>query len=72
MVFSLPASTASCERTFSSMNFIHNNLRNRIGDAKVLKLLFVYLNIQQLEKKRKREPETLEELDEVDFLDEIY
>ena len=54
------------------MNFIHNNLRNRIGDAKVLKLLFVYLNIQQLEKKRKREPETLEELDEVDFLDEIY
>ena len=65
-------STASCERTFSSMNFIHNNLRNRIGDAKVLKLLFVYLNIQQLEKKRKREPETLEELDEVDFLDEIY
>ena len=51
------------------MAFIHCKLRNRLLDTRVQKLLFVYINMEQLEKKRKRE-DTLPDFDDVDFADE--
>ena len=57
MVFSL-----SC--TSAAIGFIHNKLRNRLHDLRVMKLLFVYINIEQLKKKRDRET--------VDVIDDDY
>ena len=37
-----PASSASLERIFSNFSFIQNKLRNRLGNVKVSKLVFVY------------------------------
>ncbi len=70
VVFSMPASSASCERTFSSWNFIHNKLRTRLGDQRVVKLVYVYVNMQQVEKKRKRTSEMSDD-DHVDFTNEM-
>ena len=44
------------------MGFIHNKLRNRLLDLRVMKLLFVYINIEQL--KNKRERETVDVIDD--------
>ena len=67
IVFSLPCSSATCERTFSTMGFIHNKLRNRLSDLKVMKLLYVHINMKQLEKKRKADHMPDSEDEEVDF-----
>ena len=65
MVFSLSCTSAACERVFSVMGFIHNKLRNRLLDLRVMKLLFVYINIEQL--KNKRERETVDVVDVDDY-----
>jgi hypothetical protein len=43
-VFSLSATSALAERTFSGMAFIHNKLRNRLSISKVEKLHFIRVN----------------------------
>jgi hypothetical protein len=43
-VFNFPASTASSERTFSTLNFIHSKLRNRLQNDKVNKLIYIKEN----------------------------
>ena len=45
IAFALPLTSAACERVFSIMGFIHNKLRNCLSDLKVMKLLFVYINM---------------------------
>ncbi len=70
VVFSMPVSSASCERTFSSWSFIHNKLRTRLDDARVIKLVYVYVNMQQLDNKRKR-PMEISDDDHVDFTHEL-
>lgn len=47
-IFSLPASTASCERNFSLMGFIHSKIRNKLGAAKVQMITFIKNNYHQL------------------------
>ena len=47
-VFSMVTSSASSEREFSSMAFIHSKLRNRLGNDKVNKLIFIKNNAGQV------------------------
>lgn len=44
-LFVLTPSSAASERNFSSMAFLHNKVRNRLGAGKVNKLLFVRTNV---------------------------
>lgn len=74
VVFAMPHSTASCERSFSSLAFIHNKLRNRLGNAKVKQLLTVYINLNTLNKRRRlneEQDDLPDELVGVDFTAEI-
>jgi hypothetical protein len=73
IVFAMPHSSTACERTFSSLSFIHNKLRNRLGNGSVKKLLKVFINMNGMDKKRKRdsEEEVNEELSGVDFVMEV-
>ncbi|EGZ29366.1 hypothetical protein PHYSODRAFT_409002, partial [Phytophthora sojae] len=43
-VFSLVASRAASERTFSTRSFIHNKLRNALSAPKIEKLLYIKAN----------------------------
>ena len=43
-LFSLIATSASSERNFSAMGFIHNKVRNRLKHATVDKIVFVRAN----------------------------
>ena len=63
VVFYLSCTSAACERVFSVVGFIHNELRNHLLDFRVMKLLFVYINMEQL---TKREGAT------VDVIDDYY
>jgi hypothetical protein len=45
---SLPSGTAELERLFSNEAFIHNKVRNRLGDDRVEKLLLVYNTLRYL------------------------
>ena len=47
-MFSMVTSSASSEREFSSMAFIHSKLRNRLGNDKVNKLIFIKNNAGQV------------------------
>lgn len=47
-VFSLAATSASCERNFSLMGFIHSKLRNRLSAIKVQMIAFLMGNYKQL------------------------
>lgn len=71
MVFTVLPSAASCERNWSSFGFIQNKLRNRLGDKRTQALVFVYVNMKELDKKRKRAADEArggdEEADSVDF-----
>lgn len=49
-IFSLITSSASCERNFSCMGFIHSKLRNRLASATVDKLVYVRTNQAILDK----------------------
>lgn len=74
VVFAMPHSTSSCERSFSSLAFIHNKLRNRLGNPKVKQLLKVYLNMNQLKKRKLNEDPDEgmpDDLLGVDFINEI-
>jgi hAT family C-terminal dimerisation region len=44
-LFSMATSSASCERNFSTMGFIHSKLRNSLSPATVEKLVFIKSNI---------------------------
>ena len=44
-LFSMATSSASCERNFSVMGFIHSKLRNSLSPATVEKLVFIKSNI---------------------------
>ncbi|EGZ16398.1 hypothetical protein PHYSODRAFT_506477 [Phytophthora sojae] len=43
-MFSLVASSAASERTFSTRSFIHNKLRNALSAPKIEKLLYIKAN----------------------------
>ena len=51
MHFALSAvcSSASVERSFSSQAFVHTQLRNRLHESRVEKLLHVYFNEKNLD-----------------------
>lgn len=61
MVFSVLVSASSSERNWSTFGLIQSKLRNRLGDAKTRKLVFVHCNMRELDKKRKRTPEENED-----------
>ena len=42
IAMTLPVTSASCERTFSSMKLLKNWLRNRMGDQRLTDLLTLY------------------------------
>ncbi len=48
-VFTMVPSSAASERGFSAESFIHSKARNRLGDAKVAKLVFIKYNAATLE-----------------------
>jgi hypothetical protein len=50
-LFSLIASTGGVERANSTMGFIHNKLRNSLGEAKVTKIVYIKSNFTLLDKK---------------------
>lgn len=53
-VFSLVASSCASERNFSTLKFIHSNLRNRLKYKKVEKLVYIFANdklLKGIEKK---------------------
>ena len=43
-IFSCPTSSASSERVWSVYSFIHTKKRNRLGNEKVGKLAYIYIN----------------------------
>jgi Protein of unknown function (DUF 659)/hAT family C-terminal dimerisation region len=43
-VFSIPTSSAACERSFSIQDFIHRKKRNRLSSDKAAKLTYCYIN----------------------------
>ncbi|CAB4039334.1 hypothetical protein DYB30_009596, partial [Paramuricea clavata] len=47
-VFSMAASSAASERSFSTFGFIHTKLRNRLGPEKVKKLVYIKTNTAQI------------------------
>ena len=44
----IPSTSAASERNWSSFGFIHSKLRNRLGDNKVEKCVYLYWNIKIL------------------------
>lgn len=63
-VFSLVPSSAASERNFSTFKFIHSNLRNRLKQERVHKLVYVYAN-HRLGTKRKYEDEYESDSDDI-------
>ncbi|KAF0461297.1 zinc finger bed domain-containing protein 1-like [Gigaspora margarita] len=47
-VFSIPASSASSERNWSTFGFIYSKNRNRLDDKRVKKLVYLYWNLRIL------------------------
>ena len=49
-LFNCTANSVACERAFSTMNFLHTKLRNRMTITTTDKLLFIYINSRSLRK----------------------
>ncbi|CAG8739958.1 7474_t:CDS:2, partial [Ambispora leptoticha] len=47
-ILSIPATSAACERNWSTFGLIHNKLRNRLTDSKVEKCVYVQWNLRIL------------------------
>jgi hypothetical protein len=47
-VFSMAASSAASDRTFSTFGFVHSKLRNRLDPEKVRKLVYIKTNTLQI------------------------
>lgn len=47
-IFGIAASSAACEKTFSSYNYIQNKFRNRLGDEMSTDAVYLQANIRQL------------------------
>ncbi|KAG5674167.1 hypothetical protein PVAND_004150 [Polypedilum vanderplanki] len=45
----IPCSSAASERIWSTYRFIHSRLRNRLGNDKIEKLVFIYINCSNLD-----------------------
>jgi hypothetical protein len=43
-IFQCPANSVPSERAFSTQNFIHNKIRNRLNPEHVDKLIYIYMN----------------------------
>ena len=43
-IYSVPTSSASSERVWKVFSFIHSKRRNRLGNQKVEKLAYIYIN----------------------------
>ena len=48
---SMIASSAISERTWSTFNFVHSRLRNRLTNERVMKIVFIYTNCTLLDTK---------------------
>lgn len=58
-IFSCPTSSASSERVWSVYSFIHTKKRNRLGNEKVGKLAYIYVNSSLLDEHDKKYYEDL-------------
>ncbi|CAG8856514.1 30048_t:CDS:2, partial [Gigaspora margarita] len=47
-LLSIPATSASSERNWSSFNFVHSKLRNRLHNPRVKKIVYIYWNLRIL------------------------
>ncbi|CAG8857194.1 8819_t:CDS:1, partial [Gigaspora margarita] len=47
-LLSIPATSASSERNWSSFNFVHSKLRNRLHNPRVEKIVYIYWNLRIL------------------------
>jgi hAT family C-terminal dimerisation region len=65
------ANSVPCERNFSTMNFVHSLVRNRLTTERVDKLLYVQINRRTLHRdltvKEEEQPITIEEEQEEPF-----
>ena len=50
LLFDLPPSSAGIERPFSSLGYVHSNVRNRFGQEKATKLAFIMRMLHSDEK----------------------
>ena len=48
-VFTMAASTAASERYFSTFRLVHSKLCNRLNDASVKKLVYIKINVKELD-----------------------
>lgn len=48
-IFSCAANSVTSERAFSTQNFLHNKIRNRLQATRVDKLIFIYMNQRVLQ-----------------------
>lgn len=44
------SSASACERNWSTFNFIHNKLRNRLSPERAHELVYVFTNLRLLKK----------------------
>ena len=51
-IFNIVVNSVSLERSFLVINFIYNRTRNRLNTKRVDRLLFIYINIRTLRRKK--------------------
>jgi hypothetical protein len=47
-ILSIPATSASSERNWSTFGFIHSKLRNRLHEKRVEKIVYIFWNLRIL------------------------
>jgi hAT family C-terminal dimerisation region len=52
-IFSCPANSVTSEQAFSTQNFLHNKVRNRLQSTQVDKLIFIYMTDRVLRAMKK-------------------
>lgn len=71
-LFSIPASSTSCERSRSLQNIIHTHLRNRLKESTANKLMIIEWTMRKSRQTVDQEQfgsQEEEELDPIDFLE---
>lgn len=51
VILSIPPAEVTCERAFSTLNFVFNKLRNRLSDKSLQRIMFIKLNLELFEMK---------------------
>ncbi len=55
-ILSIPTSSATAERNFSTFRFIHNKICNRLCNERIKKLVYIYGNLQIYDRFKKIKP----------------